>query len=469
MGLGVSFIVVVVLSRLLTPEEIGIFSVSAVVVALVQTLRDFGVGTYVIQEKDLTEARVRTAYGVSLAISWLIAALLVLSSPFVAAFYDEPDMQGVLCVLAIGPLLIPFAALAQSFLQREMQFGQLTKVGLTGSLVQAATTLTLAYAGASYYSMAWGSVAGNLATIAALLLVKARYVFLIPSFSEWRSVVSFGSIVSLTQIISRLGRMAPDLIMGRTLGFSAVGFYSRGNGLPKMFAEGVEAAVRPVLLPAFAKQHRQHADLKTGYLHGLSLLTALAWPFYAVAGLMAGPVIEALYGDQWGPAVPVAQILCVSAAIYALFTFGGPALVAMGRVTQVLWTNVIVQSCRIALVAVAAFYSMEWVAAAQILTNVIGFAVIHYFLAQAIGLTLTDVAVSVWQSAGVALAALAWPLFVVAQLDLTTTSVWIQLLIAGAGAGPAWLAAIFALNHPIKQELMRILRQMNLAIAQGKG
>ena len=461
-GLGVSFVVVVVLSRLLTPEEIGVFSVSAVVVALVQTLRDFGIGTYVIQEKELTEARVRTASGVSLVLSWLIAILLVLSSPIVARFYNEPDMQGVLCVLAIGPLLIPFAAIAQANLQRKMDFGLLTKVGIAGSLVQASTTLTLAYLGASYYSMAWGSAAGNVATIAMLVLLRAEYVFVRPSLIEWRSVVRFGSIVSLTQIVTRLGMSAPDLVMGRMLGFGAVGYYSRGQGLINIFRQGVDQAVMPVAMSAFAKQNREQQDIKLGYLRSVSMMTVIAWPFFGLLGLMALPVTRILYGDQWDAAVPVTQLLCIAAAINALGSLSGSIFLSLGLIKQRLFNETIIQTSRIIMIVIAARYGIEAVAATQIATYAIAISLIQVQLMWAIELSVFELISTVARSFFVTTTSLIVPVLVFLFSDFGAGSLWMPLLLACAGAAVGWLVAVVKTDHPITQEVFRACSALGL-------
>ncbi len=100
------------LARLLTPAEIGIYSVAAVLVGLAQVVRDFGVGQYLIQERELTPDKLRAALGASLLVAWPLAALLLLLAAPLAGFYRQPGLRAVLQLLAINVALVPFSAVA---------------------------------------------------------------------------------------------------------------------------------------------------------------------------------------------------------------------------------------------------------------------------------------------------------------------------------------------------------------------
>jgi hypothetical protein len=160
---ALSFATVVIVSRLLTPEEIGIFSVTVALVGLGHVFRDFGVAHYLIQTPEVTVQRKRAAFTVTLALSWTVALLLVLLKPAAVHFYDDQRVGQVLLLLVVNFLILPFGAPLRTLLQRDMQFKKLAVVNLSNHFVQSLTTVAAAWAGASYMSMAWGSIAGNLA------------------------------------------------------------------------------------------------------------------------------------------------------------------------------------------------------------------------------------------------------------------------------------------------------------------
>ena len=158
----VQFVSVMVIARLLTPEEIGIFSISLAVIALAQTLREFGLGAYVVQERELDRDRIEGAFGVALVLAWAIALLIAAASGPVAVFYGREGIRDVLLILALTFVISPLGLPAQAMLIRELQFGKLYLVQLVSSSVQVTASIALAMLGFSYLSMAWASLIGGL-------------------------------------------------------------------------------------------------------------------------------------------------------------------------------------------------------------------------------------------------------------------------------------------------------------------
>ncbi|MEE8445630.1 MAG: oligosaccharide flippase family protein, partial [Alphaproteobacteria bacterium] len=179
------------MARLLTPAEIGIFSVGIAVVGMAHMLRGFGVGSYLIQEKELTRDKIRAAFTVALVIAWVMAGVLIALSGPMADFYDEPGVHQVMMVLSINFFLIPFSAPILALLNREMNFAALFCIGVMSTFAGAATSVTMAILGFGFMSLAWGSVAGILTTVVVANLNRPSLAQVLPSFRGWRQIVSF--------------------------------------------------------------------------------------------------------------------------------------------------------------------------------------------------------------------------------------------------------------------------------------
>lgn len=220
----ISFVTVIVLSRILTPEEIGIFSVAAVVLGIAHMMRDFGVGRYIVQEKELTTERIRTAYGITISFAWPLALAVYLLSNPIASFYDEEGVQKILQLMAVNFLLIPFSSITIAFLTREMQFRSLLHIKTASAIANSVTAIALAYLGFSYMSMAWAAVAGIIVTIFVAALYRPSILPWLPSFSEYKRVLSFGALSSGSSILTTLGSSSSSLIIGKVIGMEAVGF-----------------------------------------------------------------------------------------------------------------------------------------------------------------------------------------------------------------------------------------------------
>src|SRR5690348_7071957 len=148
-----------VVARLLTPTEIGIFAVGMSVVLLIETIREFGVGIYLIQARELTREDVRTAFTVSLALSTLLGGTVWALAGPVADFYSEPGVKVVLRLATVGFVLVPFSGPILALLRRDLNFGPIAVINIAGSLANAVTVVTLATLDFGYVSLAWGSIA----------------------------------------------------------------------------------------------------------------------------------------------------------------------------------------------------------------------------------------------------------------------------------------------------------------------
>ncbi len=449
----INIVATIIIARLLTPLEIGIYSVGLAFVAIAHTLRDFGVGNYLIQEKDLTEDRIRTAAGVTLLLAWSLAFLLAVGSGFIAEIYNEPEMRKVLLILSLSFVIIPFSSPTLALLRRNMAFKALYQIRIISAIVHSCVAVGLAWLGYSFASLAWASLAGvtTTALIAACHRPNQRVIW--PNFVEWRHVASFGGKSSLDALITQIGMNSIDLIAGRLLGFTAVGIFSRAQGLISMFSREFTNAVGQVALPAFAAAHRAGLDLKEPYLKAMATLTLFAWPFYSFLALMAYPIVRIMFGDQWDAAVPLVQILALGGMASASWSLCGQILLGMGRINELLKAQIVLQSVRIAVVFIAANYSITHVAVSMVLFYIFTYFVFYRALKPLVFITDMDLARACWKSVMVTLCSSIVPACVLIYMTPGPGHLWPPLLIASCGMGTGWLAGIYLLRHDFGDEI----------------
>ncbi|MEM7469266.1 MAG: oligosaccharide flippase family protein, partial [Pseudomonadota bacterium] len=158
---GLQFISVVVLARLLTPEEIGIYTIGAALMSIAQMFRDFGVGQYLVQEKSLSKEKVANAFGLTILLAWSIGLLVFFGAETIARYYNEPLLSAVIHVTAFNFFVIPFGSMTTPLLKRGMAFGGLLKLGVAVALASTTTVLVLAFLGYGVMSLAWASLCGS--------------------------------------------------------------------------------------------------------------------------------------------------------------------------------------------------------------------------------------------------------------------------------------------------------------------
>ncbi len=449
-----SFVSVMILARLLTPEEIGIFSLAFAIIMIAHELRTFGVNQFLIQEKELTQDKIRSAIGVLFLTAWSIAALLLATSALIADYYEEPGLQGVMIVLACNFVVMPFNGATDAHLRRELAFDKLFRVRVSTTVVHVAVVLSLAFLGFGYMSMAWAALVGTVVSVLILNYYRPNYVPFLPGFREFPSIFSFGSFASGAGILRQLGQAIPELVLGRILSMEAVGYFSRAMGLINIFQRTVLNGVQPIMLPHFSEIRRDNKQGAAPYLRAVSLLTCVAWPFYGFLALMAYPVTRILYGNQWDAAVPVAQVLCLWGAFEALFAFSLQMLFACGAVKSVFLREVILVPLRGLLVIAGVHYGgLIGVAAALGVMGLLELLVSSYLVRRVLGVRLRDVIRATEKSVRIAVTTLIIPLTVVLVMDIGPENLWGPFLVAVAGATCGWLLGVYRTKHDMRPEV----------------
>jgi O-antigen/teichoic acid export membrane protein len=454
-NLSLEFIASIIMARLLTPSEFGVFSIAMVLIFLADQLRNFGVGGYVVQEKELTPERINSATGFNFLVSWIMALVIWLVATPAATFYGNHGVAQVMWVLALNFFLLPFSAITMSLMRREMLFDRIAKIQVASSLTRTVGSVVLAYMGLSYLSMAWASVIATIMTIFMVQFLKPRHIKQRTGFTDIRRILRFGSLATLSSLVNEGGRRLPDLLLGRLISIEAVAFFSRASGLIELFHRLILSVVWTVSMPHFAAQVRQKTPLGPSYLLATSHITALAWPFLVVLAAAAPQLIPILYGKQWDASIQLVQILCLSEFLIAPFYLQDQALVAQGRVDMDTWLTVSTVVLRLPFMIFLAPYGLVSVAAGYSVASLILVLIYYQTVRRVIHFTFRDFWLALWPSLFVAIV-VALPLVAVLGLSMPPLmKLALNLLVASL----AWMLGIWFTRHPMRDELMKLMDQ----------
>lgn len=449
-----------ILSRLLTPAEIGVYSIGAVLVGLAQAVRDFGVGQYLVQEQALSAAKFRAALATSVAVAWLLAALVLLGAAPLARFYREARLEAVLQLLSINFLLIPFSSLTLPLLRRQMRFAALYAINAANSLANLLVAVTLAVLGWSYLSLAWGAVAGSVAALLVSLLVRPPGLPWLPGLKGMRGVLAFGALSTGGGLVDEAGVAAPELIVGKMLGVESVALFSKAQGLLNVFHQAITSAISPVVFPLFAARARDGGDPRPAYLATVGYLTALAWPFCLFVGLMALPMVNLLYGPQWDAAVPLIRVMSFSSALYSMYSMARYLFVATGHVKAQAQIDAVAVPLRVAAIAAAAPFGLAWVAGAVVLGTLARCWLTWRYLRALAGVDLGATLRAVRKSLALCACSGVAPALVLLALPPRPGQLWLPLALAAAGALLGWSAAVLLFKHDIATEFELVRRKL---------
>lgn len=455
------FLASIIIARLLTPAEIGVFSVAMVLIGLAHRLRDFGAASYVIQEKELTPDKIRAAFSMTLITAWLMAAVIWLGADYAAEFYREPGIRSVMWVISLNFLLIPFGTIPMAYMQRKMDFEHIALINVSSNTVSTASSVALAYMGFGYLSLAWGSVAGILCNMVLAQVWRPKDLPLLPGLKEIRGVFSFGSLSSLVMILSDISQGAAEMILGRLSGMSMVGYFGRAMGLVSMFDRFVMSALWSVALPHFAEQSRNEGAMKHSLLRSMTYATGLAWPFFACLGFLAEPVITILYGDQWLSSIPLLRLLCIAMMLLSPFLLMSSIMTAIGQMKQNFYLLSAFVPVRILSLLIAAPFGLQAIGISFIVVNFIGAGMYLLQGRWVLDIRLGEVAGALKSSAGVVLMSALPPIVTCWVVQGGSVErLWIELLVGMIGCVSGWLAGLFLFAHPLLDEIRKVFASL---------
>lgn len=448
-----------ILARLLTPADIGVFSITIVLLSFVTTFRDFGAGQYLVQEKELTPARIRAVWTLQLGIGVALAVLAGAASTPVSSFYGEPRMREIMWLLGLSYLVNPFGSLTYAWLMRTLRFEALAIMRFSGTLMGALVSVVLAWRGFGPISLAWGNLAMVVTNGAVSSFFRPPGFPLLPGLSEIRRVLAFGTRITSTSIIETLAQGAPELILGKFQSLTAVGLFSRANGLVALFARLVSDSVNSVALPLFAQQVRQKDDLSPVFLKANAYITSLGWSFALMVILLAHPLVRVLYGLQWDASVDLARWLAAAMGVAAPAALCYQALLGSGAAAQLLRAMAMSCALTVACAAVGAYFGLLPLAWGLLLAALMSTVVWLRITRALLGFDWSDYFRSLFGSAKVAAASACVPLALHLWFGATPLYSLPVLAVGVLGCAVGFVAGSIISGHPIATELLALWRR----------
>ena len=455
-SLAITILSSLVIARLLKPAEIGTFSVAMVFISMLSTMRDLGIGSYLIQEKDLTQARLRTAWGLQLCMGVICALVVALLSIPLASYFHEPLLRELMLVIACNFLVIPFGALNYALLVRDMRFDAVAMIRLSQTMAIAGVSIGAAYTGHGALSLAYGNLAGvSVAAMAGILLRKdAPWL---PAFTEVRRVLNVGVTMTASSLFSATALSAPEFLLGKLQSMAAVGYYSRANGLIAMVNRLLTDATYPVAEARFAALNRSGETCAPAFLTALNYLLAIGWPMCVFLAMLAEPLVLLMYGSQWVDSITPTRILGASVLLSLWTTVCQAALVATGHNRLVLRGNLLNAVLTAICAAAASAFGVVALCGALVFASLLSGMAWLRLTQASIGFTWADlgrilaktalITAAVGGAAGVGLACSHW----LALPPLAQIGASLMLVAA------AWLAAVLITGHPIAEFLRTLV------------
>ncbi|MCI0547884.1 MAG: lipopolysaccharide biosynthesis protein [Candidatus Rokubacteria bacterium] len=329
---GISWLVTIVVARLLTPADYGLFGMSMGVIAFLELFQQLGIGTAIVQRRDLTRPQVNALFWLYAGASLVVSLLAVALAPLAARFYGEPRLIGLINALGLVFLLNALGTVPYSLLTREIDFRRRSLAEALGALVSSAAAIGLAWGGAGVWALVGAHLASAVVRNISLMILCGWLPGLDASFRGVGEMLRFGLKVGSTLVVETLSGVANTALLGRILGPTALGYYSMARSLGRNpFHKLSTAAINQLSLPVFSRLQREDGPLRSYFLRISKYLAVIALPMQCGIALVAHDLVLVLLGDKWLPIVPIFQILTIGSLASVLSLPAPPLLTARGR------------------------------------------------------------------------------------------------------------------------------------------
>jgi O-antigen/teichoic acid export membrane protein len=336
--MSLKVLILVVLARLVTPEEFGVVGAALVVVGFSHILSQLGVGPAIVQRHALAEEDLRVGFTLSMLLGLLLAVIIYLSAPQVARFFRMEDLTGVLRVLAPVFLIGGAGLVAEALLQREMNFRAIAGVSVVSDVLgYGVVGIGLAWHGWGVWALVGAHLGQTATKTIALLMIRRHPVR--PSLNPriCRELTWFGTGLSIGRFGAYVATQGDNLIVGRLLGAVALGIYGRAYQFVVMPVNAIGGVLEKVLFPAMAEIQADLPRLSMVYRRGTALVALVTLPLSGVLAVLAPEIIGVLLGSAWLDVVAPFRILTLTIFIRAAYKLSNPLAKAMGAVYGRAW------------------------------------------------------------------------------------------------------------------------------------
>lgn len=352
----IDFSVTVLVARLLTPVEIGTFSVAMASLVLMQIIRSVGVNAYIVQAREMGPQQIAAALGFAISASIVLGLIALLVSGPIATFYGEPQMSDVIRVSAVGFIFVPVHSVASGLLMRELRVATVAVAALLGSLIGGAVTLMLAWRGLGAVSLAYGALTNVMVTCVIAAFATRKALMVRPRLSGWGNVWTISSWLVGGASINQVGVRLNELVVGRSLGLGHAAMLDRAEMLPRMVWSYIAPALLAILTPLIARELRTGGDARSLLIERMRYFSLIFIPVMLGMATQGDNLILTIFGPQWVNAIPSVVWLCLNGAIAGQAIVIASVLVAMGRTRETFVMSLCEQSMRV-LVLIALAHS----------------------------------------------------------------------------------------------------------------
>ena len=326
-----SFLVSIILARLLLPSDYGVIALITIFIDIANVFVSSGFGAALVQKKDADEVDFSSVFYFSIVMSWVLYIIVFLGAPAVAGFYDKEILTPVLRVMALKLPLAGVNSVQHAYVQKKMLFKRFFFSTLIGTVGSAVVGIVMAYTGFG----AWALVAqylfnSTMDTVVLWFTVRWRPVWRF-SLGRMKYLFGFGWKMLASELIHTSYKQIRSLIIGKVYTEKDLAFYNQGGKLPSLIVTNINSSVSSVLFPAMTLKQDDTGKLKEMVRLSIRVSSYIMWPLMIGLLVISEPIVRLMFTEKWLPCVPYMQIACIQFALEPVQTANVQAVKAMGK------------------------------------------------------------------------------------------------------------------------------------------
>lgn len=375
----IQFVIMIIMARLLTPKDYGLIGMIAIFLAVSQSLIDSGFSQALIRKQDRTDIDNSTVFYFNIIVSSILYIVLFISAPYVANFYNQPELTKVMRIICIGVILNSFAVVQRALFTINIDFKTQAKASLSAALFSGCIGIIMAYTGCGVWSL----------VVQQLLNLSINTLFLW-FFSHWRPRVifswqsfhelfSFGSKLLLSGLLDTLYKNIYPIVIGKLFSASNLGHYTRAHQFSEFPSQNINGIIRRVTYPILCEIQNDNARLSNIYRRFLKLSAYIIFPLMMGLSSLAEPFTIFMLGPQWEFCGKLLQIICFSMMWYPIHAINLNLLQVKGRSDLFLRLEIIKKLLGISVLCITAPYGLIVMCYGQIFNSIISLGINTYY------------------------------------------------------------------------------------------
>lgn len=343
-NVGIQFLTLVILGRLLSPEAFGLVAMIMIVVEVVNVFAMMGLGEAIIHKKEVTKSEISSLYTLNVIIGLMLSLIVYFSSGLMGMLYSEPAVIPLVKIISFMFFVSSLGAIFEILLRKHLLFNTVAKIGVFSNLSSFVFMVFLALMGTGAYSLILGQV--FLQTIRSILLIfvglkRHWFPHLRLRVSEITFYIKFGLFRVLAMSANQFNTRVDQLLIGMMLGPIALGYYNIAFRIIYRPMLNVSIILTQVAFPLFSKIQDENQRLRQNFLKYINIILSLNTPVLAGLAALSHILIPVFLGEKWAPSIPIVQALAFYVFIRSIFNASGSLMMAKGKANWTFYWNMI--------------------------------------------------------------------------------------------------------------------------------